>query len=42
MKNILYIAPDMSVKGGISTVIKGFLGTNLSQNNNIVLICLAC
>jgi len=38
MKNILYIAPDMSVKGGISTVIKGFLGTNLSQNNNIVLI----
>lgn len=38
MKKILYIAPDISVKGGISTVIKGFLSTNLSQKYNIILV----
>jgi len=38
MKNILYIAPDISVKGGISTVIKGFLSTHLSRKYNIILV----
>ncbi len=38
MKIILYIAPDISVKGGISTVIKGFLSTQLSQKYNITLV----
>jgi glycosyltransferase involved in cell wall biosynthesis len=38
IKNILYIAPDISVKGGISTVIKGYLSTILSQKYNIILI----
>jgi glycosyltransferase involved in cell wall biosynthesis len=38
MKNILYIAPDISVKGGISTVINGFLSTHLSQKYNIILV----
>lgn len=38
MKIILFIAPDISVKGGISTVIKGLLGTSLSQKYNIKLV----
>jgi glycosyltransferase involved in cell wall biosynthesis len=38
MKNILYIAPDISVKGGISTVIGGLLDSRLSQKYNIILV----
>jgi len=37
-KKILYIAPDISVKGGISTVIKGFISSQLTQKYNIILI----
>lgn len=38
MKNILYIAPSPSVKGGISTVIKSYLSSNLAKNHNIFLV----
>jgi len=38
MKNILIIAPDISVKGGISTVIKGFLSSSLSQKYSTILV----
>ena len=31
MKTILYISPDLSVKGGISTVVKSYLSSDLSQ-----------
>ncbi len=36
-KNILYIAPSPSVKGGISTVIKGYLSSDLPKIHNIFL-----
>ena len=39
MKNILYIAPSPSVKGGISTVIKGYLSSDLPKIHNIFLSC---
>jgi len=38
MKNIMYISPSTSVKGGISTVIKGYLNSDLSKNYNIFLV----
>ena len=38
MKNVLYIAPHMSVKGGISTVIKGYSTSNLAIGNNLIFI----
>jgi glycosyltransferase involved in cell wall biosynthesis len=38
MRNILYIAPDLSVKGGISTVIKEYLRTELPKRHRIVLV----
>ncbi len=38
MKKILYIAPSISVKGGISTVIKNYLNTELPQQYRIILI----
>lgn len=38
MKNILYIAPSIKVKGGISAVIKGYLNTKLPEHHNIFLI----
>lgn len=38
MKQILYISPSINVKGGISTVIKGYLNSDLSKNNRIFLV----
>ncbi len=38
MKNILYIAPSTSVKGGIPSVIKGYLSTDLPKKHNIILV----
>lgn len=38
MKNILYIAPGINVKGGISTVIRGYLGTDLRTIFHIHLV----
>ena len=38
MKNILYISPSIHVKGGISTVIKGYLASNLSRQHNLYLV----
>ncbi len=31
MKNILYVGPAITVKGGISTVIRDYLGTELPK-----------
>lgn len=38
MKNILYISPSTHVKGGISSVIKGYLGSDLAKHHNIYLV----
>ena len=38
MKKILYIAPDIRVMGGISSVIKSCLSTELPKRHNIILI----
>lgn len=38
MKTVLYIAPSLSVKGGISTVIKDYLGTDLPKRYKIILV----
>jgi len=38
LKNILYISPSTHVRGGISTVIKGYLDSNLSMQHNIYLV----
>lgn len=38
MKNVLFIAPDISVKGGISTVLEGLIGSKLSQQYNIIAV----
>ena len=38
MKNILYISPSTSVKGGISTVIKSYLKSDLAKNHHIFLV----
>jgi len=38
MKNILYISPSPRVKGGISTVIKGYLTSNLGKHHNLYLV----
>jgi len=38
MKKILYVAPNINVKGGISTVIKGYLSTELSKRHKILLV----
>ena len=38
MKNVLYISPNPSVKGGISTVIKGYLSSELPEKYNIILV----
>jgi len=35
MKNILFIAPSPSVKGGISTLIKNYLHSDLAKNHHI-------
>jgi len=38
LKNILYISPSIHVKGGISTVIKGYLDGDLSRQYNIYFV----
>ena len=38
MKNILYISPSIHVKGGISTVIKGYLDGDLSRQYNMYFV----
>jgi len=38
MRKILYISPSIHVKGGISSVIKGFLGSDLAKNHAIYLV----
>jgi polysaccharide biosynthesis protein VpsI len=38
MKNVLYIAPSIFVKGGISTVIKSYLNSDLAKNHHISLV----
>jgi len=38
MRNILYIAPSPRVKGGISSVINGYLNSILPQRHNIFLV----
>jgi len=38
MKTILMIGPDIMVMGGISTVVKGLLASELSRNNKIILV----
>ncbi|HPD58020.1 MAG TPA: glycosyltransferase family 4 protein [Smithellaceae bacterium] len=38
MKNVLFIAPDISVKGGISTVLEGLIGSKLSHKYNIITV----
>jgi len=37
-KKILYIAPDPNVKGGISSVIKGYLKSDLSKKYNLITV----
>ena len=38
MKTILFISPGLSVKGGISSVMKGYLCSNLRKKYNIYLV----
>ena len=38
MKNILYISPSTHVKGGISSVIKGYLAIDLSRQYNMYFV----
>ena len=35
VKNILYISPSLNVKGGISSVLKSYLGSDLAKHYNI-------
>lgn len=38
MKRIVYISPDVKAKGGISTVLKNYLNSNLNGKYNIICI----
>jgi glycosyltransferase involved in cell wall biosynthesis len=38
MKNILYISPSLQVKGGISSVLKGYLHSDLTKKYNIKIV----
>jgi glycosyltransferase involved in cell wall biosynthesis len=38
LKNILYISPSIHVKGGISSVIKGYLASDLSRQYNMYFV----
>jgi len=38
MKNVLIISPSLQVKGGISSVIKSYLASDLPKNHNIYMV----
>ena len=42
MKTVLYISPSPSVKGGISSVIKSYLNTNLAKKHRIFQVSSHC